>query len=69
MFITDPARSDEPITYVNAAFEELTGYTWREIKGRKIDFFAGADTDPLSLAGLEEALPWYLQMARRSAGR
>jgi PAS domain S-box-containing protein len=56
VFITDPARSDEPITYVNAAFEELTGYPWQEIKGRKIDFFAGPDTDPLSLAGLEEAL-------------
>ena len=33
IFITDPARADEPITYVNAAFEELTGYALGEAKG------------------------------------
>ena len=33
VFITDPARSDEPIIYVNAAFERLTGYTQAEVAG------------------------------------
>ena len=33
MFITDPGRSDEPIIYVNAAFEELTGYSCGEVEG------------------------------------
>ncbi len=56
VFITDPGRSDEPITYVNAAFEELTGFSWQVVRGRKIDFLAGPDTDPTALTRLQEAL-------------
>ena len=42
IFITDPAnRSDEPIIYVNAAFERLTGYTQAEVAGRNIEFLRG----------------------------
>ena len=41
IFITDPARADEPITYVNAAFEELTGYALGEAKGWDIEFLRG----------------------------
>jgi PAS domain S-box-containing protein len=46
VFITDPARSDEPIIYVNAAFERLTGYTQADASGRNIDFLRGPETDP-----------------------
>jgi PAS domain S-box-containing protein len=45
VFITDPARADEPISYVNVAFEQLTGYAFREVKGRDIDFLRGPATD------------------------
>ncbi len=38
VFITDPTRDDEPLSYVNAAFERLTGYALREVKGRDIEF-------------------------------
>ncbi len=46
VFITDPARSDEPIIYVNAAFERLTGYTQAEAAGRNVEFLRGSATDP-----------------------
>ncbi len=55
VFVTDPARPDEPISYVNTAFERLTGYTWRETRGREIDLLTGPDTDPAALDGLREA--------------
>jgi PAS domain S-box-containing protein len=55
VFITDPGRADEPITFVNAAFEQMTGYTRREAKGRYIDFLGGTETNPDAIARLREA--------------
>ncbi|HEX5272914.1 MAG TPA: PAS domain S-box protein, partial [Gemmataceae bacterium] len=55
VFITDPKRSDEPITYVNAAFEEQTGYSWREVRGRELTFLRGPDTDPAAVEALQTA--------------
>ena len=55
VFITDPGRADEPITFVNSAFEQMTGYTRREAKGRYIDFLGGPETDPDAIARLREA--------------
>jgi PAS domain S-box-containing protein len=49
IFITDPGRSDEPITYVNAAFERLTGYSQTEAAGRNIEFLRGPETDPAAI--------------------
>jgi PAS domain S-box-containing protein len=49
VFITDPARSDEPIIYVNAAFERLTGYSQAEASGRNIEFLRGPETDPRAI--------------------
>jgi PAS domain S-box-containing protein len=45
VFITDPNRADEPLSYVNAAFERLTGYGLPEVKGRDIEFLRGLETD------------------------
>ena len=45
VFITDPTRTDEPLTYVNSAFERLTGYSLREVKGRDIGYLSGPETD------------------------
>jgi PAS domain S-box-containing protein len=44
IFITDSARADEPITYVNATFEELTGYALGEAKGWDIELLRGPET-------------------------
>ena len=52
VFITDPARSDEPIIYVNAAFERLTGYNQAEAAGRNIEFLRGPGTDPEAIEEL-----------------
>jgi len=55
VFITDPARSDEPIIYVNAAFERLTGYSQEEAAGRNIEFLRGPETRPQAIAELQAA--------------
>jgi PAS domain S-box-containing protein len=52
VFITDPGRSDEPIIYVNAAFERLTGYSQADASGRNIDFLRGPETDPQAIEEL-----------------
>jgi PAS domain S-box-containing protein len=44
VFITDPTHADEPLSYVNASFERLTGYALREVKGRDIEFLRGPET-------------------------
>jgi PAS domain S-box-containing protein len=55
LFITDPSRTDEPIIYVNAAFERITGYTQNEAAGREIGFLRGKLTEPAPLADLRAA--------------
>jgi PAS domain S-box-containing protein len=56
VFITDPGRDDEPLTYVNSAFERLTGYALREVKGRDIEFLRGPQTE---VAAVEEVRGAY----------
>ena len=46
IFITDPKRKTEPLFYVNAAFERMTGYTLAEATGRDVRFLSGPGTDP-----------------------
>jgi len=64
IFITDPARSDEPIIYVNAAFERLTGYTQAEVAGRNIEILRAPETDPAALAELMAAFEERREAAR-----
>ncbi len=45
IMITDAAEFDNPVIYVNPAFERLTGYTKEEAVGRNARFLQGADTD------------------------
>jgi PAS domain S-box-containing protein len=55
IFITDPANVDEPIIYVNAAFERLTGYTQAEACGRDIEILRGEKTEPEAIEELRTA--------------
>ncbi|WP_435006978.1 PAS domain S-box protein [Tundrisphaera lichenicola] len=55
VFITDPADQDEPIIYVNSAFERLTGYPQSEASGRSIEFLQGEETDPSAIEELRAA--------------
>ncbi|WP_419730829.1 EAL domain-containing protein [Lichenicola sp.] len=54
--VTDPTRPDNPITYMNAAFGTLYGYSEAEIVGRNCDLLHGVDTDPVVLAEIAAAV-------------
>lgn len=43
--MTDPAQPDNPIVYVNRAFEEATGYAAADVVGRNCRLLQGADRD------------------------
>ncbi len=56
MVITDPRQVDNPIVFANQAFQTLTGYTRDEIVGRNCRFLQGADTDPVAVRAIREAV-------------
>ena len=43
MLIADVGQPDQPIVYVNAAFERLTGYARAEVLGKNCRYLQGAD--------------------------
>ncbi len=54
--VTDPNRPDDPIVYVNPAFEQITGYAAGEALGRNCRFLQGAERDQPQLKILRRAL-------------
>ncbi|MGY1605370.1 EAL domain-containing protein [Geodermatophilus sp. SYSU D00815] len=54
--IVDLRLPDQPLVYVNAAFEELAGLPREEVLGRNCRFLQGPDTDPAAVARLREAI-------------
>lgn len=54
--VSDPRRRDDPIVYVNAAFEALTGYEAVEIVGHNCRFLQTSETDAATVAGIAAAL-------------
>ena len=54
--ITNPFLDDNPIVYVNRAFERLSGYAAEAAVGRNCRFLQGADTDPNDVSELRAAL-------------
>ncbi|CQR50886.1 MULTISPECIES: PAS domain S-box protein [Haloferax] len=50
------ADGDQPLTYVNDAFEEMTGYDRQEAIGRNCRFLQGAETDSEPVETLREAV-------------
>jgi diguanylate cyclase (GGDEF)-like protein/PAS domain S-box-containing protein len=54
--ITDAGKPDQPIIYVNPAFERITGYTPEEALGRNCRFLQGPSTDPESVALIRRQL-------------
>ena len=49
MVITNPNSKDNPIVYINDAFERTTGYQRSRVIGRNCRFLQGPDTDPKSI--------------------
>jgi PAS domain S-box-containing protein len=54
--LADATRDGFPLTFVNAAFERLTGYRASEVIGRNCRFLQGEDTDPAAVAEIAAAL-------------
>lgn len=54
--ITDAHLPDNPMVYVNPAFEQITGYAAPEVIGRNCRFLQGSGTDPKSIKVLREAI-------------
>ncbi|WP_369140237.1 EAL domain-containing protein [Modestobacter versicolor] len=54
--IVDLRLPDQPLVYVNPAFERLSGFPAREVLGRNCRFLQGADTDPAAVARMRAAV-------------
>ena len=54
--LADPSQIDDPLVYVNDAFEQTTGYPSEETLGRNCRFLQGEATDPEKVATLREAI-------------
>lgn len=56
--VTDAGKSDNLISYCNLGFEKLSGYSRHEIIGNDCRFLQGADTAPLELDRLRQAIAY-----------
>lgn len=56
MVLTDPSAEDNPIVYVNSAFERTTGYSRASAIGRNCRFLQGEDTPKRDVDALRDAI-------------
>ncbi|WP_428406925.1 PAS domain-containing protein [Hyphococcus sp.] len=56
MVVTNPNLEDNPIVYVNRAFERLTGYASDAAVGRNCRFLQGPETDRRTIEALSNAI-------------
>jgi len=56
IFITDHLAPDEPLIYVNPAFERITQYSMADMLGRNCRFLQGKDRDQPEIEALREAV-------------
>jgi diguanylate cyclase (GGDEF)-like protein/PAS domain S-box-containing protein len=54
--ITDMTAPDQPIIFVNSAFERLSGFPVEELLGRNCRLLQGKDTDPTAVSRIRSAL-------------
>ena len=54
--IADAHKKHQPLIYVNAGFERLTGYSAAELLGKNCHFLQGTDTGQAEISVLQEAL-------------
>jgi len=56
LVVTNPALEDNPIVYVNRAFERVTGYNASAVIGRNCRFLQGKDTSKATVRKMGEAI-------------
>lgn len=56
LVVTDPRQDDNPIIYVNGAFERTTGYAPSDVIGENCRFLQGENTDPEDVQRLRNAI-------------
>jgi len=56
MVVTDPEQDDNPIVFVNEAFQLMTGYSREECIGRNCRFLQGPETDPKTILKIRKAV-------------
>lgn len=54
--IADAEQPDQPLVYINDAFERITGYAAGEVLGRNCRFLQGEETDPETVAEIGAAI-------------
>lgn len=54
--ITDFQKPDNPLVFVNAAFERMTGYSLDEVLEKNCRFLQGEDTDPEAVEKIRMAI-------------
>ena len=54
--LADPNKEDMPLTFVNKAFEDMTGYNRTEIIGKNCRFLQGPDTNPDPVKSIRESI-------------
>lgn len=54
--ITDARQADNPITYVNTAFQNITGFSAQESLGKNCRFLQGLRSDPQVIERIRAAL-------------
>lgn len=54
--VTDPTQPDNPVIYVNPAFESITGYSAEEVLGKNCRFLQGLDRDQEGVEELRRAI-------------
>ncbi len=54
--LSNPQQEDNPLTYVNERFEEMTGYAAEEIRGRNCRFLQRDSTDEEPVAAMRDAI-------------
>ncbi len=54
--ISDPDRPDNPLIYINDAFERVTGYSRSEVLGNNCRMLQGPESDPAAIDEMREAI-------------